>query len=371
MKYALFGALLIPVLLSPLVLAHAQAEPFSETVFRAEVLQIEKEGERPVEATGVRDIYQALSVRIIEGVRTGEVVTVENNSPIRLKKGDVFYLHLMKSETGEALWAVGEPDRRGALALLAAAFVIVTILVGGGAGVRALISLVGSFALIILGLVPLLYAGAPPILTCLVFATAMLVFSMFVTHGINRPTVVALIGSAVALAISAVFAEAIVASAKLSGFVSDETVFLNFATHGSLSLEGLLLGGILIGIVGVLNDISVSQVHTVSEIVEANPTLSRKSVFMRAMRVGQHHLGAVVNTLPLAYAGASLPLLMLVSTTEAPFLFVLNRELFSAEVIKILAGGLALSFSGAVATVLAVLVLTGRKNGHKEAHVSS
>ncbi len=340
---------------------HAQEAPFADIVFRAQVVQVEKEGERAVEATGVRDRYQELTVRIIEGERTGELVRLENTAPVQLSSGDIFYLHVTKTENGDDIWAVGEPDRRTALAALAVAFVLVTILVGGLAGVRALVSLAGSFALIIFGLVPLLYAGAPPILTCVLLAVLMLVLSMLVTHGINRPTFVALGGSVVALTLSAFIAEAVVASAKLSGFVSDETVYLNFATNGALSLEGLLLGGILVGIVGVLNDISVSQAHTVSEIVEANPALTRREVFMKAMRVGQHHLGAVVNTLPLAYAGASLPLLMLFSHTDAPLLFILNREIFSAEIIRILAGGLALSLSGAVATVLAVLLLVRHK----------
>ncbi len=353
-------ALLTCLFFAPLSV-QAQETPFHESVFRAQVVEVGKEGERAIEATGVRDQFQELTVRIIEGAREGELHTLENSSPVQLSAGDIFYLHSTQTEDGADIWAVGEPDRRGALGLLAAAFILITILVGGGAGVRALISLFGSLALIVFGLVPLLYAGAPPILTCVVLAMVMLVFSMLVTHGINRPTFVALFGSVVALALSAVFAEMVVASAKLSGFVSDETVFLNFATKGALSLEGLLLGGILIGIVGVLNDISVSQVHTVSEITEANPNLSRKAVFMRAMRVGQHHLGAVVNTLPLAYAGASLPLLMLVSQSDAPLLFILNREMFAAEAIKILAGGLALSFSGAIATILAVLALVGHK----------
>src|SRR5690606_10549715 len=122
-------------------------------------------------------------------------------------------------------------------------------------------------------------------------------------------------------------------------FVSDEEVFLNFATSGALDLSGLLLGGILIGIVGVLNDISVSQVHTVAELRSASPNLSRRELWQRAMKVGKEHLGAVVNTLPLAYAGAAVPLRLIFASSEAPFSYIVNRELFSAEIVRILAGG--------------------------------
>ena len=329
---------------------------FEDSVFRARVLEVHAVKERVVTATRSVETVQDLSVEIIEGPRSGEHVQVENSSGVLLEPGDAFYLHRIDAPEGE-LWSVGEPDRRWVLFALAAAFVLVTVLVAGKSGALAVLSLLGSFAIIVFGLAPALLAGASPVLTCVALATLILVFSMFVTHGINRPTFVALLGGIATLAVSAVIAEAAVELAKLSGFVSDEVVYLNFASRGTLDLSGLLLGGILIGIVGVLNDISVSQVHTVAEIHEANPSLSRKEVLMRAMRVGKEHVGAVVNTLPLAYAGSALPLIMLFSVSASPFLYIVNREVFAAEAIRIFAGGIALSLSGAIATLLAVLLL--------------
>lgn len=331
-------------------------ERFSDTTFSAEVVEVRLEGTRPVPGTGMTTSFQELSVRLVGGVRNGELAVVENTTPIVFTPGDYLYVHRLALPDGGELWSAGEPDRSPVLLALAVLFILSTVLVAGLAGVRSLVALLVSFAVIIFGLIPALLAGAPAALTSVGFAALMLVASMLITHGWNRPTLVALAGSAAALLIAAAVAEASVRLGKLSGFVSDEEVFLNFATGGALDLSGLLLGGILIGIVGVLNDISVSQAHTVAEIHAANPKLSRRELWQRAMKVGKEHLGAVVNTLPLAYAGAALPLLLVFANAEAPLSHIVNRELFSAEIVRILAGGIALSLSGGVATLLAVVL---------------
>jgi len=353
---------LLTLLLLPLLVplgAHAQEEPrFEDTTFRAVVESVESSGTRVVEGTDLTETYQVITVRILEGQREGEVVTFENATPAQLEAGDRFYLHLEPSLWGEEeMWSVWDPDRSGILLMLTALFILTTVLVAGFAGVRSLLALVISFALIIFALVPALNAGWPPVPTSVGLGVLILALSMFVTHGMNRPTLVALLGSFLALVVAAILAQVAVAAAKLSGLASDEAAYLNFATAGSIDLIGLLLGGILVGIIGVLNDVSVSQVHTVAELHDANPELSRTRIWHKAMRVGREHMGAVVNTLPLAYAGVSLPLLLLFSESTAPISFILNREVFAAEIIRALAGSIGLMLSGAIATVLAVWLL--------------
>lgn len=336
--------------------------PFSETVYKGEVERIVDAGEREVPQTGLTEKYQTLTITLLEGVRAGEVLMLENDTSILFEPGDRIYLHRLPPVEGSPeLWSVGEPDRSGVYLVLLGLFVVTALVTAGRAGFRALIALGLSFAAIIWGLLPLLYAGWPPAITALLVATLILAVSMAITHGLHTSTYVALLGSVVALLVAAGIAQSAVYFAKLSGFVSDETVFLNFATDGALNLPSLLLGGILVGIVGVLNDVSVSQVHTVLEIKEANPKLATFELWTKAMKVGQEHLGAVINTLPLAYAGASLPLLLLFSTSDAPFAFIVNREIFSVEIIRALAGGIGLMLSGVIATFIAVVVL-GRKD---------
>jgi len=356
-------ALLALVLLLAPFGALAQEEiPFEETTFKAVVETIEASGTRVVEGTDLSETYQLITVRVLEGEMRGERVTFENATPTQLSEGDRFYLHREPDVFGGPdVWSVWDPDRSGVLMLLAALFVVVAVAVAGMAGVRSLIALALSFALIIFGLVPALSSGFPPVLTSIGFGVLILALSMFVTHGVNRPTVIALIGSFAALVVAAILAQVAVMAAKLSGLATDEAAYLNFATAGTFDLIGLLLGGILVGIIGVLNDVSVSQVHTVAELHDANPELSRARVWKKAMKVGREHMGAVVNTLPLAYAGVSLPLLLLFSESTAPFSFIVNREVFAAEIIRALAGSIGLMLSGAIATVLAVWVLVPRR----------
>ncbi len=352
--------IILTLLLCPMT-AQAAEPAFEDTVMRAEVVSILLSGDRAIEGTTVSETYQRLSVRVIEGKQKGMVIEVENSTPIAFAPGDVFYLHTVEGEIGP-MYAVGEPDRRWVLFGLGVLFVLVTIVGAGMAGVRSLLSLVVSFVILLFGLVPALSSGAPPVLTSIAFAVVMLAVAMLVTHGLKRATLVALAGSVAALVFAAVVAEIAVSLAKLSGFASDETVYLNFATDGMLNLPALLLGGILIGIVGILNDVSVSQVHTVIEISGANPSLTKGEVLTRAVRVGQEHLGAVVNTLPLAYAGASLPLILLFYGSDAPALFILNREMFAVELIRTFAGGIGLILSGVIATGLAVMFVVRERH---------
>ncbi|MBU0750014.1 YibE/F family protein [Patescibacteria group bacterium] len=360
------------LLISILLIAQpalAQSETdFEKHVFRAEVVQVLSSGEQAITGTALTEDFQKLQVRIIDGERMNEVHEVDNRSGIELAPDDIFYLHNIQSEDGTDVWSVGEPDRRWVLIGLTLLFIVSTVLLAGKPGARALVALAGSFLIIIFALVPALSAGAPPVLTCTALAVAILAFSMFVTHGWNNRTFIALGGSVLALTFAAAIAQAAVVLAQMSGFVSDETVSLNFMTQGTLNLPGLLLGGILIGVVGVLNDISVSQVHTVGEIHTANPDLDWTHVLQTSMRVGREHLGAVVNTLPLAYAGAALPLLLIFGASDAPILFTLNREIFAAEIIRTLAGGMGLMLSGAIATVLAAYVLVKLNLDDKRPH---
>lgn len=335
-----------------------QDPPYADTVFKAVVVEILEEGTRPLEGLDRDEQFQTIVARITEGPRAGELVTVENDSTVLLNVGNHFYLHRLAPMGEEPeLWSVGEPDRLWVLAALTALFIMVTVIVAGYAGLRSLFALAGSFALIGYGLIPSIFGGMSPVVAAVLFGTIILTLNMFVTHRFNKPSAVALLGSIAALLFAALVAQLAVIFAQLSGLSSDEAVFLNFAANGTIDLSGLLLGGILVGIIGVLNDVSVSQAHTVAELYDANPSLSRRSIWDRSMKVGREHMGAMVNTLPLAYAGVSLPLLLLFSQSDAPLTFIVNREIFAEEVIRALAGSIGLMLSGALATLLAVLML--------------
>jgi uncharacterized membrane protein len=148
---------------------------------------------------------------------------------------------------------------------------------------------------------------------------------------------------------------------KLTGFNTEETTFLQVGSAIKLNFHGLLLGGILIGVLGILDDIAVTQAAVVSEIYHSASHLTKKEVYKKAMRVGKEHVSALVNTLVLAYAGASLPLLLLFSTTEYSFRLIVSQELFSTEIVRTIVGSIGLVLTVPITTILAVYFLKGYK----------
>lgn len=162
---------------------------------------------------------------------------------------------------------------------------------------------------------------------------------------------------------------------SLSGFVGEETTYLNFNTRGSIDFVGLLLGGIMIGLLGVLYDSAISQAISVEELHNIGPHLPRKTIFKRAMRIGREHIGALVNTLAIAYVGVSLPLLLFFSTATHnsvgnSILFLLNRELFATEIIRTIIGSIGLTLAVPITTLFAVFMLMPRQRAATQEEIT-
>lgn len=256
-------------------------------------------------------------------------------------------------------------DRSGALVILALIFVLSVILFRGWQGVRSILALVGSFLGVFYILIPGLLNGWNPLLTSFLVAAGILFFAIFFTHGFNKESLVAYGGTVIAVLMTTIFAILAVRGSDLTGFATEESVYLNFNTQGSLDFIGLLIGAIIIGTLGVLDDIAVTQAAVVTELYHANPDLTRKQVYKRAIRVGREHVGALVNTLVLAYAGASLPLLLYFYLSPSGFGVTINSEIFATEVVRMVVGSFGLVLTVPLVTFLAVIYLQGQKPRHK------
>ncbi len=191
---------------------------------------------------------------------------------------------------------------------------------------------------------------------------------MYITHGFNRITHAAFLGTIVTVAFVGFLAYLGVTMGHLSGFASHEALYLDLQTGGLLDISGLLLAAIIVGILGVLDDVSITQAATVRELRKAAPQLSRLEIYRRALAVGKEHIVSLVNTIALAYAGAALPLLLLLSQREESLLYLMNLEIFATEIIRTLAGSIGLIAAVPITTALAVLLLNSRtKEDEKEA----
>jgi uncharacterized membrane protein len=172
----------------------------------------------------------------------------------------------------------------------------------------------------------------------------------------------------VTIIIAIFLGEFFVSFAQLTGFADDTTTILNLTTGGTLNMHGLLLSAMIIGILGIVDDLAVTQVASVAELHRANSALSRKELYKRAMRIGREHFGAVVNTLFLAYAGAALPLLLLFALSPSSPWMLVNSEIIAIEIVRASVGGVALALVLPIATFLGVVSLSwpGKKEDHDD-----
>src|SRR3990167_3548556 len=199
-----------------------------------------------------------------------------------------------------------------------------------------------SFFVIFTFVLPQILSGKDPIFIAITASLFIIPISFYLSHGLNRKTTAAVIGTIIALVVTGILANVFVDAARLTGFASEEAAFLQQAKPDLINIRGLLLAGIIIGVLGVLDDITVSQSAIVFQLKEANPRIRFDELYMRAMDVGQDHISSMVNTLILVYTGAALPLLLLFIDNPHPFSEVINYEIIADEVVRTLVGSIGL-----------------------------
>lgn len=335
--------------------------------YRGKVIEITDEEVREVPGTGTEHLFQTITTEILEGPNEGDIITIENDY-LELDVGDRFYFSHYVYVDGQEAYGVINIDRKNSLILLVLVFIGAVIIFGGWQGVRSLLALGGSFFAIFYILLPGLLNGWNPLIASFLVASGILFAAIFFTHGFNRESAVAYGGTMIAVVITGVIALIAVHGSDLSGFASEEAVYLNFNTGGTINFTSLLLGAIIIGVLGVLDDIAVTQAAVVTELYASNRDLGRRAVYRRALRVGREHVGALVNTLVLAYAGASLPLLLYFHLSPASFGSTVNSELFATEIVRTVVGSVGLILTVPIVTLLAVVYLKNYTPKHAHSH---
>lgn len=335
--------------------------------WRGKVLEVIDSEIKVIPGIEAKHLYQTIKVEVLDGPKKGEIIKIENDY-LELRKGNKFYFNYLVDINGTERYGIINIDRRMSLVLIVIIFIGFIIWFGRWQGVRSLLALLGSFFAIFYILLPGLLHGWDPLLTSSIVASGILFGAIFFTHGFNRESLVAYSGTMIAVIITGLFALFAVEVTSLSGFTGDESTYLNLGTGGSLDFTGLLLGAIIIGILGVLDDIAVTQAAVVSELYDSNPEMSKKEVYSRALRIGREHVGALVNTLVLAYTGASLPILLYFKLADMNFSTVVNLEIFATEIVRAIVGSIGLIMTVPIVTFLAVNYLKGYKSKHSHHH---
>ncbi|SDE56380.1 Uncharacterized membrane protein [Thermus arciformis] len=254
---------------------------------------------------------------------------------------------------------VAEPDRMPWLLGLLGLFALMAALLGRAKGVRGLIGTLLSLLVVVYLVVPKVASGGNPLLYALLGSLGVLLLTVYLVHGVNRKTTAALLGVLGAvllvLALSAFFVRAM----GFTGLASEEALLLR--QWGGVDLLSLFLAGVVVGALGALTDVSVTQAAVVQALAHANPHLGFYELYRRGMEVGYDHIGSLVNTLVLAYAAGSLPLFLLLTKDPTPLRFLLNTEPFAAEIAAMVLGSLGLLLAVPLTTLVAAWFFQGGK----------
>jgi uncharacterized membrane protein len=293
-----------------------------------------------------------VQVRLSEGTRE-EVVqaplpTGPGAPPIH-EGEDVVLLRLDSPEGAE--YAVVDHQRERPLWVLSIAFALALVAFARWRGVSALAGLGVTFALLVYFVVPAILGGESPLLVAIVGSAAIMLIVLYLTHGFSLSTTVAVLGTLISLTLTGVLSSVTVSAMHLTGMTDDISTSVGLSLQ--INMQGLLLAGIVIGALGVLDDVTVTQAATVSELAEANPTYGFRDLYRAAERVGRSHIASVVNTIVLAYAGSSLPLLILIVAGGESLSGAVTDQVIAQEIARSAVGTLGLIAAVPVTTLLA------------------
>ena len=331
--------------------------------FRAEVLEVMQVAEKTRE-DGTAFRQQDLKLLALEGAWKNQEIIYRGITDLEVlnanfyQAGDQVYVEGHTDDSGQDIFYVVDFVRSKYLYYLLAIFGLAVLAVGRFKGLKALISLFLSFLVIIKFILPQILQGRDPFLVSLIGGLAILGVIIYLTEGLNRKSHLALLSVLGSLSVTLGLSVLFTKLTKLSGLAQEEAAFLIGTGGVEMNFQGLLLAGFIIGAIGALDDIIVGQIEAVEQIREANPSLSTKQLFALAYKIGNTHLGAIVNTLFLTYAGAALPLLLLFVLNQnsgLTFNRLINTEIVSTEIVRTLVGSIGVMLSMPIATFLASL----------------
>ncbi|MGR6971511.1 YibE/F family protein [Streptomyces cynarae] len=303
------------------------------------------------------------TVRVDTGKDQGRTFTeiVQPDQSRQLHQGEKVVVAYEPSAPRDLQYSVADVNRKVPMALLAGIFAIAVVVVGRMRGVMALIALAVSFLVLSLFILPAILQGSNPLLVAVVGSSAIMLIALYMCHGLSARTSVAVLGTLISLSLIGVLGSLFIGWAALTGNTDDNTGLIH-GLYPGIDMSGLLLAGVIIGSLGVLDDVTVTQTSAVWELHEANPSMGWRGLYRAGIRIGRDHIASVVNTLVLAYAGAALPLLLLFSIAQSSVVTVADSELVAEEIVRTLVGSIGLVASVPVTTALAALVVAADRS---------
>jgi len=350
----------------------AQSAPLPEqlmpqdTYYKATVAKITKEN--VTESDGIKTLTQNVAVTFLEGPLQGKTIDIVRSGDFRLTseqkltQGLTVIIDVTNQSGQPSRYTITDIYRLNYLWYIAGAFFLFTLLVAGWKGFSALGGLVVSMVVIMGGIVPAILHHGDPLLVCMAGALVILVTTTFIAHGFSKGTTIAVVSTFLSLVVTLLFAIVAVRIAHMAGLGTEDSFMLELNPGQNINARGLLLGGIIIGALGALNDITTTQVAALYALLRTNPKVNMLHLIEQGFLIGREHIVSLVNTLVLAYAGSSLTIFIFFALNPAhlPWWVIVNNETVSEEIIRALAGSFGLVLAIPITTVLAAWIVTGR-----------
>jgi len=334
-----------------------QMSPFGSQTVRARVIAVLEEGE--TDLGGHRQAYQIVRVEPLEGEYRGIPLEVDygkrqvRTDDYRLKVGDRLIISVGKTPENVVTAYFVDFERSQALLWLTAFFALAILLISRWKGFRSLLSMAFSLWVIIGYIIPHILAGEDALKVSIIGSAILLGVTLYLTYGWNLKTHAAVLGMILVLLLSGGLSALFIWLARLNGMGDENTMFLMQMLNTPINMRGLLLGGMIIGALGVLDDLVTTQASAVFELHAANAQLGFRNLYRAAMRIGQDHVAATVNTLVLAYAGTALPMLLMFSLGGGNYAYLVNFAFVAEEIVRTLVGSLGLIAAVPLTTLIA------------------
>lgn len=318
--------------------------------FEAQVINIIEE--KQINVMDRQQLYQKMELEL-KTPEKKKIIVENGHQPlaniIKYSLGDKVLVNLSEDMEGNQEYIIIDFIRKDSLILLSALFVILLLVVARWKGLSSILGMLFTFFVVFAFILPSILAGRNPVLVAVGASLVIIPVSFYLAHGFNKKTTLAIVGSIISLIITAVLASIFLQLGHLTGLSSEEAGMLSL-DNISLNMKGILLAGIVVGALGVLDDITISQAAIVDELANTAKLTKTKDLYNRSMIIGKDHITSMVNTLVLAYAGASLPLLLIFVNNPHPFSEIINYEMITEEIIR--------TFIGSIGLILAVPITT-------------
>lgn len=338
-----------------------QPPVFKEQFSRAQVVDVLEEA----------SVSQKVKIKLLDGPDNTKEFEIDHGDRFRLtehqkvNQGDLVVVYQTTSVMGTSPYQIIDKYRLDSIGWITALFLMVIIvMLGIKKGAGSIIGLSLSILVIILFIIPQILSGKDPVFITITGALFIMITTIYLAHGFSKQTSIAVLSTFITLIFTAILSILFVKVAHLTGLGSEAAYGLTLNADININLKGLLLGGMILGTLGVLDDITTAQAATVFELKKANSSLKFADLIKRGLNVGKEHISSLVNTLMLAYAGVALPffIILALNPTDKPWWFMLNMEAVSEEIIRTLAGSMGLILAVPITTILAAWAISKIRN---------